>query len=536
MPFAKQNIDLKTSNFPLLSSLRGRGVYVGGLDEDKEDKPKLYWAENVMPISEGFASAQYFKVVHENAMPVIDIVDAIPRTNVHLVYNALGEVTYLLENMNQLIIYKPKEGVWEVIETISDTGLQFSVFYLKGTTYYFHRDIGLKKFGNTFEAADIITVTLTGTGDFNGGASGNVYAMTSVLSYIVAVTRFEVYWSDPITETNFHPTVPSTSLAGSSKVLALKGEAKMILPITNGFIIYTSTNAVAASYSNNPNNPFIFREVANSAGTFNPFHVAYKTSLPMHFAWTDAGFMQVTPTESASIFPEITDFLGSDTLEFIDLSTGKIRKEVGVNIASKVTYLNSRYIAISYGKENEPYDYLLMFDTTLKRWGKLKYRHIAVFNFLPPNVKGGITYLASATIPYNDWLTLRYVDIIPKLSEGDFNVGSVALLAADYSVVKLEWLNNYGRGEGALIFSGVSLTRNRITEMNEVQLAGEHSQVNTTVRFRSELYNEAWKTAIYVPTFDWYVTGSSGVTHELLINGSFALASVVVKLSHNGLE
>ena len=532
MAFKKQNIDLKTSNFPLLSSMRGRGVYIRGLDEDQDARPKLYWAENVMPVAEGFVSASYRHVVSKDAMPLL--IDNIPRTNVHIVYNSSGEVTYVLENLNHLLRYVPDTGKWVVIETVSDTGFSFSIFFLKGTSYYFHRDCGLKKFGETF--AEVLPVTLTGIAGFDPAASGNVYAMASVLSYIVAVTRYEVYWSDPIDETNFDPTTPITSLAGSSQVLSLKGAAQMVLPITNGFMIYTKTNAVVATYSNNPNNPFVFKEVANSAGTFNPFHVSYKSSIPTHYAWTDVGFMQITPNGAATVFPEVTDFLGSDTLEFMELATGKITKEVGVPIATKVTYLNSRYIAISYGREGEAYDYLLMYDTTLQRWGKMKIRHVSVFNFLPPQLSGGMKYLDALTIPYEDMTTVRYVDLVPLLSESDFNVGSIAILAEDYSVKKLEWLDNQARGEGVLVFSGIALTRNRITDMNEVLLSGEHSPEDTSVLVRSNLYNEDWKTCLYVPAYDWYVNSTSGVSHELMIQGSFALASLVVKLSYNGLE
>lgn len=533
MGFKKQNIDLKTSNFPLLSSLRGRGVYIRGLDVDQGDRPKLYWAENVMPIAEGFVSTSLIPAVSKDAMPPITVHD-VPGTNVHIIYNKGGEVTYLMENLNQLIIYVPTLGKWKVIQTISDTGYTFSVFFLKGTSYFFHRDCGLKKFGETFE--DIEDVTLSGFTGFDPSATGNVYAMTSVLSYIVAVTRYEVYWSDPIDETNFNPTEPEISLAGSTQVLSLKGKALMVLPISNGFMIYTETNAVVATYSNNPNNPFVFKEVANSSGVFKPFHVSYKSSIPTHYAWTDVGFMQITPQGAATVFPEVTDFLGSDTLEFMDIDTGEVTKEVGVPIATKVTYLNSRYIAISYGREGEAYDYLLMFDTTLERWGKLKVRHISVFNFLPPQSSGGMMYLDAITIPYEDMTTVRFVDIVPILSESDFNVGSIAILAEDYSMHKVDWLNNEGRGEGVLVFSGISLTRNRITDLNEVMLAGEHSPEGTTVRVRSVLYNGGWKDCIYVPSYDWYVNSTTGVSHELMVKGSYALSSLVVKLSYNGLE
>lgn len=530
MPSNKQNINLTEISFPLLSGLKGTGVYIKGLDKEIEP-PLAYWLENTMPVKNGLASARYEEVIPASAMPALE--PNFERTNVHLAYNLQGEVTYLLECVNKLYLYRQRDGIWQEIESVSDATLEFSVFFLKGTTYYFHRDIGVKRFGASFNVIE--TVNIAALLDFDPGAGGNVRSMTSVLSYIVGITEGEVYWSDPIDETQFDPT-PPTSLAGSSKVLALKGKAKLILPITDGFIIYTNSNAVAATYTRNPNNPFAFTEVPNSSGVFNQFHVTYKNSIPVHYVWGDTGLLQLTSQSAIPVFPEVTDFLASDTMERYNPVTDEIDVTFGTPLKSKITYINSRFLAISYGEESGIYEVILIFDSTLQRWGKLNVRHKAIFNFVPPDLSGGVIFLDLLTTPFTDLTAVRFTDMVPRLSEASYTAGSFAILAEDNSVQKVEWLDNVSRGQGRVIFGNIALTRNRITELNELELTGIFDSASLKLEIRSLVYNPNWKVTIYVPAFNWFVGSSSGKVHEIKISGGFLLSSVVNKLAHNGME
>lgn len=526
----KQNINLTEISFPLLSGLMGTGVYIKGLD--KEIKPPLaYWLENTMPVKNGLASARYTEVIPGSAMPTLESNYA--RTNIHLAYNLQGEITYLLECVNRLYLYKPRKNVWEVIASVSDAALEFSVFFLKGTTYFFHRDLGLKRFGLSFNIIE--DVNITALTDFDPGAGGNVKSMTSVLSYLVGITDSEVYWSDPIDETQFDPTTP-TSLAGSSKVLALKGQAKLVLPITDGFIIYTNSNAIAASYTRNPNNPFSFSEVPNSSGVFNQFHVTYKNSIPVHYVWSDTGLLQLTSQSAIPVFPEVTDFLGSDTMERYNEVTNEIDVTTGVSLSSKLTYINSRFLAVSYGLESEIYEVILIYDSTLQRWGKLNVRHKAIFNFVPPDLSGGMLYLDAYDISFADYANMKFTDVSPRISEATYTAGSFAVLAEDNSIKRVEWLDNIERGQGRVIFGNITLTRNRITEINELELTGVFDPATVKLEIRSLVYNPKWKTTIYVPNYNWFVGASSGKVHEIKLSGGFLLSSIVNKLAHNGFE
>lgn len=529
MPAVKQNIDMVLEQVPFNSKLRESGVYISAQDQDMS-KPKPIYVENLMPISRGYATSTIRESFAVFPLPTYEDPS---KTNIHIVYNYSNQISYLLEDFGKVYIFLPDTQTWNLLHSAQDSSIQYSVFFLKGTTYVFHKEMGVYKFGNTFN--DWEEVTINGTTDFNPKTT--VIAMTSALSYMIGVTHNEVYWSDPIDETQFDPTA-TISLAGATKVLALRGEVQLVLPITDGFIIYTNVNAVSATYSQNPNNPFIFKEVANSTGAFSQTHVTYKTSLPVHFIWGDFGLMQLGHQSAEVIFPELTDFLGGDVIERWNYDTDQIEVEEGVGISTKLTYLNSRYIGISYGKFEGMYEFLLLYDMILKRWGKMRIAHKAIFNMLPPHMIGGVTFNQAKAegINFDHWYDVRFVDVLAKLSEANFNVGVIGILDANNNMRAVDWLDDTRRGEGLILFGEIAVSRSRISSLSEVEVHGALVKEDLELRVRSKTYDTAWKDMIYVPRYDWYVANSAGKTHELLIKGSMQLTAVVNKLTYSGME
>lgn len=528
MPAIKQNLDLLL-DIPFNSRLRQSGVYLSAQDEDKV-KPSVIYAENLMPIARGFASTSLRGSFAVFPFPTAEDPS---KTNIHIVYNGSNEMSYLMEDFGKLYILIPDTQEWKLLYEAPDSSVRFSVVFLKGTSYIFHREFGVYKFGETFNDWEEVDIAA-----FEGfDPKSTVIAMTSALSYLIAVTKDEVYWSDPIDETQFDPTA-TTSLAGATKVLALRGEVQLVLPITDGFIIYTNTNAVSATYSQNPNNPFIFREIANSTGAFNQSHVTYNTSLPVHFLWGDYGLMQLSAQSAEIIFPELTDFLGGDVIERWDYTTDSLVQSTGVEISVKLTYLNSRYIAISYGEFEGIFEYILIYDMNLNRWGKIAVKHKAVFSMLPPHNAGGITFAQTALdgVKFSDWYTVRYIDILAKLSEASFNVGIIGVLSEDNQLQIVDWLDDYERGEGLILVGELAVSRNRISTINEIELYGIMDKNAIDAQVRSTHYNTEWKKLIYVPRYDWFVASTAGKTHEILIKGTMQLTSVVNKLTFSGME
>lgn len=529
MPAIKQNIDMVNQSVPFSSRLRESGTYLTKLDQD-QSKPIPIYIEDVMPITRGYTTVTKLPAFATLSFPTSTEYD---RTNIHIIYNQGNELTYLVEDYGKIWIFSQTSKTWVKLYEAIDSSIQYSVFFMKGTTHIFHREMGVWKFGLTFD--DFTEVVIPALGGFNPKTT--VIAMASALSYLIAVTANEVYWSDPIDETQFDPAAVG-SLAGATKVLALRGSVQLVLPITDGFIIYTNVNAIAATYSQNPYNPWIFKEVANSSGAFKQTHVTYKSSLPAHFLWGDYGLMQLSPDSASVIFPELTDYLGGDTIEHFDPITMEISMKVGAELEVKLTYLNARYLALSYGEKGQVFEYILMYDMILKRWGKIKVKHKAVFNLLPPHSTGGVSFEDAelAGIVYHDWEATRFLELLARLSEANFNVGTIGILSDTNELRKIDWLAEDGRGEGVVIFGELAVNRNRLSAISEIELLGILDKNQVNVKVRSTHYNTSWQNAIYVPMYDWFVATSTGKTHEIAIMGRFQLTAVVNKLTYSGVE
>ena len=210
--------------------------------------------------------------------------------------------------------------------------------------------------------------------------------------------------------TDFKPSLATGS--GSSKLTFVRGAIVAVLPIHNGFVIYTTQNAISAYWSGDGTSPWVFREIPGSSGITNPEHVSYDSNYGSHFAWTTSGLMQVSKEAGVLAFPEITDFLTSGRLEdyigdvnksgqgtceyaFRQLSSEKqiyfnpdaenlIAWSYEGQLKIKVGFVGSRYVAISYGM-NERLTHILVYDLALRRWGKLRIDHVDVFQYNRPS-------------------------------------------------------------------------------------------------------------------------------------------------------
>ena len=103
--------------------------------------------------------------------------------------------------------------------------------------------------------------------------------------------------------------MPSLGGAGSTKLLALRGSIVACYSIPDGFIIYTTDNAVAALYTGNAQQPFVFKEIPDCPGINHPRNVGWETSTGEHYVFTNRGLQVVTKNGAKSIFPEISDML-----------------------------------------------------------------------------------------------------------------------------------------------------------------------------------------------------------------------------------
>ena len=206
-------------------------------------------------------------------------------------------------------------------------------------------------------------------------------------SYLIAFDNDTVYWSSTEDALDFVPSLITG--AGSSKPDGAKGRIVFCKEISGGFIIYFEACIISAAYTSNLASPFIFDILAGGAGIRNAAAVAYDLNTSTHFAWTSAGLLGVELHQTKGMFPAVTDFIASGltdkamTYGDYPISTYDDRdKEV------RLAIISNRYLVISFGFLSDPVTgemqtpelvQSFVYDTQLKRWGKLNIDHIQVF-------------------------------------------------------------------------------------------------------------------------------------------------------------
>ncbi len=265
--------------------------------------------------------------------------------------------------------------------------------HLKGRSYICYEGNGV------FLAPEMTRLTL-------GAVEASSFkGICAVASALVAFDKDTIYWSSFTDPLDFQPQ--QSSAAGSESVLSVQGEITCVLPYANGAIIYTSVNAVAMQFSGNIRQPWNYRIIPGAAGVLNPEHVTSEAGVDGHFAWTTSGLQIVRPAGAELLFPEVTDFLSQGVIEDWIGETGLVPGReisglhsalaphesqgicVGPNvflqkplqgIKIKLALIGKRFLAISYGEKLETsFGFILVYDFGLRRWGKLRIRHVDAF-------------------------------------------------------------------------------------------------------------------------------------------------------------
>lgn len=403
--------NIKAAHFPLLTNYFGRSVAVRSPDDgdyivtdsfsgtaanDEIGIAQPIYMHNVMPASHGIQSVGYRQELDYSLQNKTDFDQAvILRTK-----NEQQHILVPAQGRN----YVNKTGVtWatNISPNAIKLGGHVTKAYVSQRTFIAYQRNGIFE----YEAS---TGTLNGVA-FNGVTDTEFDGICYSNNFLIAYTSDTVFWSSTLDPLDFQPSL-STG-AGSSKLTFVRGAIVAVLPIHNGFVIYTTRNAVSAYWTGDLQAPWVFREIPGAAGITSPEHVTHDSNYAAHFAWTTSGFMQISKEAGQVSFPEVTDFLTCGRVEdYIDdiNNTGKGTAEfAGGNVASetqlrfnagsenlciwryatplkiKLAFISSRYVVISYGMQDE-LTHAVVYDIALKRWGKLRIAHTDIFEYHNP--------------------------------------------------------------------------------------------------------------------------------------------------------
>lgn len=420
--------------------------------------PQIIFCENVMPASYGYQSVAFDVAIQHTGNSDFD-------EGIYL--RDAGEArTLFVPGVSgttcKRYTYDQATNIWNSSSKTVPAGAKVTVANLK------HRTFVHAAFDDEFWEwnAGWSNVTLTGL------TAANIQGLVAANAYLLAYDYDTIYWSSTSDPTDFVPSL--TTGAGSERILANKGRIKVCRPIEDGYIIYTTENVIIARFSKNVRFPWIFTEVKNSSGTEDPEHTTATGNDTVNYHYSTDGLMTIGATKAVQDMPAVNEFLGCRKIESYDPVLNKITV---TNLANKpvvkIEFIASRWLVISYGATS--LTQAIIYDTALKRWGKVKLDHVDCFEFSGnPGTVGSTIALTWAQVPgtwaqqANTWA--QYGAIISGgASSLNIPYRSLAFLRADGQVKVVNFDFNNTTDDSVLMLGRIQFLRDRLWTISEIE-------------------------------------------------------------------
>lgn len=500
--------NLNASGFPLVSLYQGQTVIVRGQDtnyvpavnpkaDDDRDVgiPQVYYCHNVLPIPQGLAAVAFEQ--KKSSVPATFFKKVITIRDGEGITGTLG----VSENSSSFYWSGKDSQTWAEIAIPGDpvdyVG-EVTTAFVAGTSYIYIERAGCYKYN--FATGLLETVTLTGLD------ASEVIGIAGSSGYLIAWTASEVAWSSTVTPTDFVPDL--TTGAGGGGVEGARGSIVHCAPTSAGFVVYTTVNAVASSYSGNTRYPFNFKEIIGCGGISSSELVSADGANGYQYAFTTYGLQAVSFQQGQIFLSDWTDFVSGSFMEdFNEVTDSFEYQELSAQMKKKLQLIAGRYLILSYGVAE--LTHALVYDLGLKRAGKLKLRHVDVYDYSQSGGAG-----------------------IESAKE------SIAFVQDDGSVYLA--VNHFGSaGEGVLIIGKYQVTRTRQTHLDGVRLenvrAGAEFLLSALVNYsgKETVKVDGWLN-VREPNYREYNFSCAGRNISLLFKGSFHLTSLVLDLHQGG--
>jgi hypothetical protein len=588
MSVQRYKIALGNARFPLVSTWGQRAVIVPasdlttrtfrgfqGAEENLDyDIPQILYGENFVPVANGVKSVSYHKIieptVNEDFDQIFPLRDADENT---VLFSPSKGQNYRYDKTAGLWNSQPLDVMWAAettplyLSTASidtPTTAKVSRAYVDGKTFVAYSRIGLsttdggasldadgsiyfwdssvpelERVDLTDSAALIINLTIP-IGEIGGVSSSN--------GYLLVWSGLTVYWA-PFSGTafDFLPYANGeVTGAGNQIPEDIQGPITALIPMSGGYIIFTTKNAIAAFYNaNNFASPWIFKAISNAGGIEGYEQAAVEGNLGGLYAYTTGGMQRLTLNAAESPMPDVTDFLGGRYFETFNpddltFSTGS----ASIEFFTKVTFCGQRFLVISYGTYPGIYSFALIYDASLQRWGKLRLKHVDAFSYSYGAEDAFLTYDMLLDVSYDDMGSTSYDDTIiqggaltyPRQSIAFLlNTGEVRLAVMDYRPPDDESV--------ALVVIGKNqFNRARIATLHELQIEGLTQDERTKVANWPSVNGATLDTAElgflreYADNFysEYGFDLPTAKNHTFYVQGQFALTTIIATISNDG--
>lgn len=470
-------INLSSVIFPFASDLWGRSVIVPQYDqnfdrslvssaETEKDRgiPQAFYMHNVMPTEQGYQAIGYeTKIVGLAGATDFDAAFTLQSPN--------DARSIFVPAAGKNYIYDATVGVWTSVSALGagvvPNNVMVTTAFIQGETYIYFANNGCYKYGNTDSPKDLIPVILAGLDPTQ------VLGITAANGYMIAWTVNSIAWSNATVPTDFTPSLITG--AGGGGVNDVKGNINFVMSITGGIMIYCERNVVGGTYTGNARFPYVFVEVPGSAGVNSPEQVSWQSNLSEHYVWSTAGLQVLSRSGAKNIYPEATDFLSAKIFEDFDETTLTLKQSfLGSQLNIKVGIVGTRYAVISYGVSAPDYTHALVYDITLKRWGKLRITHRDCFEWPEPNLYGSLTYGQLANFTYGQLANVTYGQLNTVLNIEPLVRKQIAFLQADGTVQTVNFDLSEAAADGVLLLGKFQFMRNK-------RIIHQHTDVETVL-------------------------------------------------------
>lgn len=531
-------VTLDSANVPMLSSHSGPTVvYVKeGMAKLRQEtkptdapweltEPQLIFAENVMPMPRGLTSITYSPKVSG-----LGGVNTFYQAGTYR--TSTGAVGYWGKTTDGRLFTSPSSSISWTERTVGAWPDEWSITIAKinGNTYFYVSYYGCYRFNDD---GTITAVTLSGL------TASAIKGIVASIGRLFAYTSTFLHYCSEVDIFDFTPS--STTGAGSTQIQYVRGDILMVEGTSFGLFIYSRENVVAAQETGNVAAPYLFSEVENSAGVADLELVATAPGLDAVYAFGAGGLQLVNVKQATPIFPEISDFMALRSLETYDYDLHKITKQVFISrLKVKISYVSSRYFVVSYGISS--LTHLLVYDTSLRRWGKLRRDHVDVFTITEALTPGEY-------IKFND-MVVSAVNVLIPASETKQHVSSdlanqetFALMSSSGGIELIDF-NLFGSPQmpAVCVFGRIQLRRGRESIIQEVLVEGISTGaprfLGDSVAYRPQKYETP--AAMYEEFVDEeslsarYLGDLPAAYHNLHIVGMFDLTGLSLVLTPDG--
>lgn len=457
---------LSNAIFPFETDLWGRTIimpqydqnynYLDQIGEPVKSRgiPQAMYMHNCLPTSQGYQAIGFDTYLAAMAGAPTDFDTIFP-----LEYTTPAIARFLFSpSSGKNYVYDAVVGVWASVSpfplgTVGDieTTLVTTAF-VNGTTYIYYSMVGCFLYNQVTKVMDSITLTALNESLMLG--------ICAAMGYNIAWDGINIYWSSALDPTDFTPSL----VTGASSIAPqwCNGKINFCVPISNGFMIYCERNVVSAQYTGNINFPWIFQEVAGSGGVSSSEQVSFQTNKAVHYAWTTAGAQELNKSAATLIFPEATEFLAALIFEDFDETTLTLTQDyLTQQLNIKISAVTERYIVISYGINYPTFTHALIWDDSLKRWGKIKVTHRKCFEWNAPNLYGQVSYGQLASTTYGNLINTTYGSLSTSVETTEYAEKNMAFLQQDGTVLVVNMDLAQTVADGVLMVGKFEFQRNK---------------------------------------------------------------------------